>query len=198
MEGHYVMSAILTLDVSHTIGATPSVTYSNIITPGLFTFNVGANLTRNQQRSATAILEYAVDDVLQSLESDIADVSCPEGDGNLAGEIGLADLVSLAMPLPLNLESKAPNGQFGGTTTFTITANLNSVGPTWTLNQVKGPGNLGTVGHVYTNKLTVAFVDGPEQATPAQRAAALRRAREAVKQIQDENVSLQLNILNNK
>jgi hypothetical protein len=51
------------------------------------------------------------------------------------------------------------SGAFGGYVDFVVTKNLNSVGPTWTLQHFKGPGSLAGVSEINTDKLTFAFAE---------------------------------------
>ncbi len=53
------------------------------------------------------------------------------------------------------------DGAFGGYVNFTVTKNLNAVGPLWTLTHFKGPGNFASVSEANTDKLIYAFGVGP-------------------------------------
>jgi hypothetical protein len=66
--------------------------------------------------------------------------------------------------------AKAPAGKgvFGGSIQFLVTKNL-SAGPTWTLVHFKGPGPLASVSEVNTDKITLAFAQGPNAGTPMQK-----------------------------
>ena len=50
---------------------------------------------------------------------------------------------------------------FGGSIQFLVTKNVNAVGPTWTLVHFKGPGGLLSASQVNTDKITLAFAQGP-------------------------------------
>ena len=105
---------------------------------------------------------------------------CPEGvTYDLAGELGIKELVDLGFSAPgLMVDNPFKSGGvFGGSIEFGLTRNVNSAGPTWTLTNFRGPGNLGRLERKNTNKLTIAFARGPDvkadRPTPADfRAAA--------------------------
>jgi hypothetical protein len=50
---------------------------------------------------------------------------------------------------------------FGGVITFLVTKNISGFGPTWTTTRWKGPGGLIGLSKVNTDKLTLAFAQGP-------------------------------------
>jgi hypothetical protein len=62
--------------------------------------------------------------------------------------------------------AKNTNG-FSTTVQFIVTKNLNAVGPTWTLEWIKGPGNLGEIQREDTQKIVMEFSPGsPPSGTP--------------------------------
>jgi hypothetical protein len=97
--------------------------------------------------------------------------NCPSADTNLSGNLEISDFVAMAA-LTQNLDqasAKAPAGKgvFGGSIQFLVTKNL-SAGPTWTLVHFKGPGPLASVSEVNTDKITLAFAQGPNAGVPSQ------------------------------
>jgi hypothetical protein len=56
---------------------------------------------------------------------------------------------------------KSATTQFGGSIQFVVTKNINTVGPTWSLTHFKGPGGLLNLSEVNTDKITLAFAQGP-------------------------------------
>lgn len=117
---------------------------------------------------------------------------CPKGDTNLSEPLGIADFVGMGaqterLPLEPTAPAAAANpkpGQaaapttaaatqaFGGTVSFVVTKNVTALGPTWTTTRWKGPGGLVGLSHVNTDKIVVAFAQGPHAGQPLQAFAA--------------------------
>ena len=77
--------------------------------------------------------------------------------------LGISDFVAMSSVSPnldqtMNLTSK---GVFGGSIQFLVTKSLGTLGPTWTLIHFKGPGGLASLSQVNTDKITLAFAEGP-------------------------------------
>jgi hypothetical protein len=92
----------------------------------------------------------------------------PPDDTNLAGDLGLQNIVALAsssqgLDVSLALKDK---GVFGGSIQFLVTENLSAAGPTWTLTHFKGPGPLASLSQINTDKLTIAFAPGAAKPPP--------------------------------
>ncbi|MGX8007801.1 hypothetical protein ACVDG8_001725 [Mesorhizobium sp. ORM8.1] len=110
----------------------------------------------------SATMFFSVAETMDALKHKDSYLDCPQATSNLAGDLDLQSVVSANMPLHSVDKSKAgASGQFGKTITFTLTENLSGVGPTWTMKEGSGPGGFGKIGRVYTNKLSIAFVEGP-------------------------------------
>jgi hypothetical protein len=107
---------------------------------------------------------------------------------NLERTLGIRDFVSmgfdterehyLAAPpvAPKTAQQQQPSQQqnasitaateaFGGVITFLVTKNISGFGPTWTTTRWKGPGGLIGLSQVNTDKLTLAFAQGPHAGT---------------------------------
>jgi hypothetical protein len=88
---------------------------------------------------------------------------CPEADTNLSGDLGLKDIVAMAA-LTRNkdtTQSLSGKGVFGGSVTFLVTKNLSAIGPSWTLVHFKTLSGLVNLSEVNTDKITIAFAQGP-------------------------------------
>jgi hypothetical protein len=61
----------------------------------------------------------------------------------------------------LDTTATGANKIFGGTIQFLVTKNFNATGPTWSLVHFKGPGGLGALSQVNTDKIVLSFAQGP-------------------------------------
>ncbi len=154
----------LSLTVNDTGGLAPTLSY---IRSPKFMFNVGANLNQSREQNYTQKLYYSMRELAEEMKllegrRDLA--ICPKTDTNLAGELGLRRAIELAKTSSPHLNWDAPSsgtdGAFGGYVTFVVTKNLNMTGPTWALKHFKGPGGLGSLSEVNTDKITFAFARG--------------------------------------
>lgn len=109
--------------------------------------------------------------------------TCPPRETNLSGMLGLKNFIAMGSQterLPAEsatqaTPAKSKSGQpsssapsnnsatqaFGGTIAFLVTKNINGLGPTWTTTRWKGPGGLLGLSQVNTDKITLAFAQGP-------------------------------------
>lgn len=160
--GNYEIAASLNLGVTQSIGATPTFGFTHALAAGrIFKFGIGAELSGSRDDNMSATMFFSVAETVKALKDKEAYLDCPSATSNLAGDLDLQSVVSANMPLHNVDKTKAgAAGQFGKTITFTLTENLNGVGPTWTMKEGTGPGGFGKIGRVYTNKLSIAFVEG--------------------------------------
>jgi hypothetical protein len=63
------------------------------------------------------------------------------------------------------MQTASGKGVFGGSMQFLVTKSLNAVGPTWSLVHFKGPGGLASLSRINTDKMTLAFAEGPNAGT---------------------------------
>ncbi|MGO8103406.1 hypothetical protein AB9F46_23690 [Rhizobium leguminosarum] len=160
--GDYQVGVTLSLSVNDTGELSPSL---NFPVRSTLAWNAGLKLSQSRERNYTQNLFYSMKSLQSQWRSanetplapgEKAFGACPEKDTNLAGTLGLRETVDLALTAPYrNLA-----GEFGGFVNFVVERNVNSVGPTWTLQHFSGPGNLGMLSHVNTDKVTFAFVQG--------------------------------------
>lgn len=161
----YEVAMLLSLDVNDTGGLAPSVNlpYSN------FAFNIGANLNQSREDTLNINLSYNMRELARRWDQDRDLSICPAMDTNLAGNLGLKRIVTAAIETPDMVEKaelSATGGEFGGIVNFTLTRNLNSTGPTWTLTHFVGPGNLASLSRVNTDKLSFGFAVGKNAGKP--------------------------------
>jgi hypothetical protein len=86
---------------------------------------------------------------------------------------------------------------------FIVTKNLSAFGPTWSLEFFKGPGALASLSEVNTDKITVAFAEGPNAGKPMRlptmvtRRPANRNAHLFIQQLLVGSINTQLSTLQN-
>lgn len=166
LTGQYEVAVQLDLTVNDAGSLAPSFTYIN----GPFVFGAGAKLEQSREQVFSEKLYYSLIDLRYELDESEAAFRAGRTtrrlgdcatyfDTNLAGDLGIRQAVDLAFSSNyLRTSAKASEkGAFGGSINFTVTKNLNGVGPTWTLTHFKGPGGLGALSEVNTDRLTFAF-----------------------------------------
>ena len=163
--GDFVAVFQLDLTVNDTGGLAPSFTY---IASPMFSFGAGVKYERSREQNFTEKLIFSLRDMQKRIEdgkkTGTHPYMCPkEVETNLSGDLGLRQTVEAALLSPgLNIGTKlnGNDGAFGGYINFVVTKNFNSVGPTWTLRHFRGPGELGSLSEVNTDRLTFAFAQG--------------------------------------
>jgi hypothetical protein len=210
VDGDFVIAIQLNLTVNDDGSLAPSFTYTN----GLFSFGAGGKLDIQREQNFTELLFYSVKDIIQTMKDDAKrgtdTFACPtQHDTWLAGDLGLKDSVRIALNSPFlatNTKLSGASGAFGGYVNFVVTANLNGVGPTWTLKHFKGPGGFAGVSQTNNDKLTFAFamrsaaggipglLPAPEKAKQA-NIAAQASAVTFINNIQTNQITTQLNAI---
>ncbi len=180
LTGNYEVAVALSLQVTDSGELSPNL---NFPYPPLFDFNAGIKLARSREQNFTQNLYFSM--ATLDAQSKISEKfgRCPVADTNLAGELGIRDTVFLAMT-PGNRNVAATldgGGEFGGHVNFVVTRNINALGPTWTLTHFKGPGNLGSLSRINTDKITFAFAPG--KGTPVDVLRPTTRSREFLNQL---------------
>jgi hypothetical protein len=183
LNGDYDVQVTMELEVNDTGGLMPSITYMDPISK-VISFSLGGSATLSESRD-----HHFTDNFQLSMRQLYADAqmkptqapgSCPTGDSNLAGTLGVRDFVVMGFQtdrLPPEVKQKSAEQQqtsqqqgassttateaFGGVITFVVTKNVSGFGPTWTTTRWKGPGGLVGLSEVNTDKLTLAFAQGP-------------------------------------
>jgi hypothetical protein len=196
----YEVAMLLTLDVNDTGGLSPSF---NFPYPN-FAFNVGANLSQSREDTFNVALTYSMRELFRSWQKDKDLGLCPETDTNLAGNLGLRRIVEAALDTPdmIKTTDVSPTaGEFSGIVNFTLTRNINSAGPTWTLTNFVEPGNLASLSRVNNDKLSFGFATGKHAGTPFDTRIAYRpdfaKANRALERVILNNLGTQLNAIRN-
>jgi hypothetical protein len=165
----------MSIEVNDSGGLTPSLAYLSPLTS--FTFSGNGTLSESRDHTFTENLQFSVREIyldwytwkmakLSGIDTEAQGLTphdCPPADTNLAGTLGVSDFV--AMAAPSEGLTTAAEKVFGGTIQFIVTKSVDSVGPTWTLVHFKGPGGLLNVSQVNTDKVTLAFAQGPNVGT---------------------------------
>jgi len=164
----------MSIEVNNTGGLNPTLAYLTQLNPlTAFAFSGSGTLSGSRDHTFTQNLQFSVRDIyldwytwrlakLAGVDPQpygLVPHDCPQPDSNLSGTLGIVDFVSMAA----NSEGLMITSEkvFGGTIAFVITKNVSSVGPTWSLVHFKGPGGLVNLSQVSTNKITLAFAEGP-------------------------------------
>ncbi len=169
----------MSIEVNDTGGLTPSLSYMKPLSHlTSFTFSGNGTLSESRDHTFTENLQFSVREIyldwytwklarLAGIDTEAEGLTahdCPPADTNLSGTLGISDFVAMAAQSE-NLDTSSDKA-FGGTIQFLVTKNVNSVGPTWTLVHFKGPGGLLNLSHVNTDKITLAFAQGPNVGKP--------------------------------
>jgi hypothetical protein len=185
LNGDYDVVITLSLETNDTGGLAPNITFMEPVTK-LISFSFGGSATLSESRDHTfndnfqiSMRQlYAEVQWAQSPSSDLDEKiraewahTCPLQDSNLSKVLGIKDFVAMgsqterlpSTPVPSN---GAATQAFGGSVSFLVTKNISGVGPIWTTTRWKGPGGLLGLSHVNTDKLTVAFAQGPNAGKP--------------------------------
>lgn len=173
LGNNYEVGVQLYLDVNNSGELAPSFNFPQ--TPTL-AYNLGAKLAKSREQNFTLNLYYSMNQLAADWDQAVRDAKAegknePDVYGkcpsplvtNLAGQLGIKESAELAFTSPDRNPTQGlsgTSGQFGGFVSFVVTKNLNAVGPTWTLQHFKGPGNLGTLSSVNTDKITFGFAPG--------------------------------------
>lgn len=182
LNGDYDVQVTLELEVNDSGGLTPSIAFMEPISK-LISFSLGGSATLSESRD-----HHFTDNFQLSMRQLYADArkapaqapgACPAADSNLGRTLGIRDFVAMGfqtdrLPPPPKPGQPAPTPgasistateAFGGVITFVVTKNVSGVGPTWTTTRWKGPGGLVGLSEVNTDKLTLAFAEGPNAGT---------------------------------
>jgi hypothetical protein len=165
---NYQIAMLLNLDVTDTGGVAPSF---NVPVNSVLAVNAAAELQQAREDSLGLNLNYSLlDDLYLAPRAKKAILAtCPVGapagwvDTNLAGNLGIQEKVTGALltadAAASTAAPTATSGEFMGVIHFTLTRNINAVGPTWTLTHFKGPGNFLSASRVNIDTLSFAFAE---------------------------------------
>jgi hypothetical protein len=203
LDGDYDVEVSLSLEVNDTGGLAPSLSYMHPFTAATsFMFSGGGTLSESRDHNFTENMQFSVRQIYVDWKTHANPHDCPPADTNLSGTLGIKDFVAMAA-LSQNLDQTqtlSSKGVFGGYIQFLVTKNISSIGPTWTLVNFKGPGALGSLSEVNTDKLTLAFAQGPNAGKPM-RVSITRPinpyAYSLLQQLLTSSINSQLNMLQN-
>jgi hypothetical protein len=189
----WVASASLSLTVNDLGSLTPSSTFTTPLTKlTTFAFNGAALLQKERERTFNESIDILFRQLGPAPCQRLAARGYPyDPHGN---NLGLEEVVKMAFRAIRN-DPDAFNGSDGGggggagaknttafssTIQFIVTKNLNAVGPTWTLEWYKGPGNLAELSRADTQQIIIEFSPGttsktsakPQTMTTAEKSAA--------------------------
>jgi hypothetical protein len=167
----YETAMSLTLDVNDTGGLAPAVSFPF----GVISYTVTGNLNQSRDDTVTINLYFSMRELEHEWKEGRLSGVCPVIETNLAGDLGLKRSISAALEthnLNLTTTGVSPSsvssggGEFSGSITFTVTKSLTNIGATWTVQHFQGPGGLGTLSEVNTDKLLFGFAEGPNAGKP--------------------------------
>jgi hypothetical protein len=164
LNGDYDVQIALSLEVNDSGGLAPSVTYvAGLIGPSTVNLSASASISESRDHTFGENIQLSVRKIYLDWKSGRKAYDCPLADTNLAGTLGLKDLVALAGSTPELVDPvKSPDaGVFGGTIQFVVTKNLTSAGPSFALVHFTNIAALGNLSEINTDKITLAFAHGP-------------------------------------
>jgi hypothetical protein len=168
LNGDYDVAIALSLEVNNTGGLAPSLSYIDPLSKVTsFTLSGTGTLSESRDHNFTENIQLSFREIYTKWKYGVRPYDCPPANTNLAGTLGIKDFVAMAA-LTENLDTKqtlSGKGVFGGSIQFLVTKSLTSFGPTWSLVYFKGPGGV-TASQVNTDKLTLAFAQGPNVGKP--------------------------------
>lgn len=206
LNADYEIVIALSLEVNDAGGLAPSLSYVTPLVPataGTFTFGAGASFNMARSHTFSENIQMSTRQIFQDWKSGFKTYDCPVRDTNLAGSLGIKDLVSMAASTPdLDQDLKGflgPKQVFGGSVQFVVTKAMTATGPSWQLVKFKNIAALGTLSEVNTDKVTLAFAPGPNR---GKRLPAIRpfnpRAYEFLQQLILSSINSQLVIQNQR
>jgi hypothetical protein len=169
LDGDYDVEIALSLEVNDTGGLAPNLAYIDPLSKlASFMFNGTGTISESRDHNFTENIQLSVRNIYTEWRTNANPHNCPVADTNLAGTLGIKDYVAMAALTP-HLDQKqtiSGKGVFGGSMQFVVTKNLSALGPTWSLVRFKGPGPLVSLSEVNTDKITLAFAQGPNAGKP--------------------------------
>lgn len=172
-DRHYIITAILTLQVDDEINLTPSLSFIEPLTVAATnrTMTQGLGIGGSRQRTFAATFYFDSRKLLALAPCDAQ----PDRLYRLDGNLGLAEIardgIGVHARQTAMLGEAPPAPTFASQVKFVVTRSVSALGPTWTLISFKGPG--GTNGllngkALTTDTLNIAFAPKPEkEADPA-------------------------------
>jgi hypothetical protein len=208
MDGDYDVAVSLSLEVNDTGGLAPTLSYMHPLSKvASFMFGGTATLSESRDHNFTENVQLSVRRIYTEWKKGINRHDCPPADTNLAGTLGIKEFVAMAALTPQLAEDRppptptdknpAPKTAFGGSIQFLVTKSVTALGPTWSLVHFKGPGGLGSLSEVNTDKITLAFARGTNAGKPLEPHPLNPYAQLFLQQLLTSSINSQLLILQN-
>jgi hypothetical protein len=195
VNGDYDVQVSLSLEVNDTGGLSPSLTYMTPLSAvNSFMFGASGTFSESRDHNFTENIQLSVRSIYEDWKTGDDPHDCPWADTNLSGTLGLKDFVAMAA-LTSNLDQTKGQSPFGGSVQFLVTKNVTAAGPTWTLVNFTGPGPLAGFSEVNTDKVTVAFAQGPNVGKRMAKRPLNLRAYAFLQQLLTSSINSQLTLL---
>ncbi|MDB5531640.1 MAG: hypothetical protein JWR51_4743 [Devosia sp.] len=166
LNGDYRVLVALSLEVNDSGGLSPSAAYITPWAPAAtFSANLNGTLSEARNHTFTANIELSTRQIYLDWKNGIKPYDCPVANTNLAGELGLKDIVNLAASAPNLADESKSDGKsiFGGTVQFVVTKSISATGPSWQLVRFKNLAALANLSEVNTDKIILNFVPGSDK-----------------------------------
>jgi hypothetical protein len=179
LNGDYEVVIALSVEVNDSGGLVPSVSYVTPLTAATsWTFAANAALSKSRDHTFSENIELSTREIFLDWKSGLKSYDCPMADTDLAGSLGLKDLVSMAASTP-GLDDELKGGAksvFGGIVQFVVTKSLSATGPSWQFVRLKNIAALGNLSEVNTDKITLSFAPGSNKGKRLPRTQGLNAA----------------------
>jgi len=163
LNGDYEIVVALSLEVNDSGGLAPSLSYvTPFATSATFTFAAGGTLSKSRDHTFSENIQLSTRQIFVDWKNRIKPYDCPLANTNLAGTLGIKDIVSMAASTP-DLDEDLKGGAksvFGGSVQFVVTKSVSATGPSWQLVRFKNIAALGSLSEVNTDKITLSFAPG--------------------------------------
>ena len=213
LNGDYDVAVNLSLDVNDSGGLTPSLSFINPLQDAAsLTFGISGTLSQSRVHNFSENVQFSVREIYNDWKKNLDPHDCPQADTNLAGDLGLRNIVAMAALTPyLNEKQKSTGtdddekpggdkqkssvkGVFGGSVQFVVTKNITG-GPTWSLVNFRGPGSLASLSEIHTNKITLSFAKHPKDERLRGPGGRNEEAFQFLQQLITSGISTQINLL---
>lgn len=202
LNGDYEVVIALSLEVNDSGGLAPSFSYVSPLTAATtWTWGASATLSKARDHTFSENIQLSTRQIYRDWKSNLKPYNCPEPNTNLAGSLGIKDLVSMAASTPNLKETDLGEGKsvFGGSIQFVVTKSLSAAGPSWQLVRFKNIAALGSLSEVNTDKVTLAFAPGTNAGKRMPRVHGLNKAAyDFIQQLILNSINSQLVIQNNQ
>ncbi|MER2266107.1 hypothetical protein [Methylobacterium oxalidis] len=192
------------VELSLTVTDNGSLAPSFSAIDGPFTFATGFRLEQSRAQNFTEQLFFSLRSIRKQVlafkeTGDYGTIRsrCLNGpDTNLSGKLGLKEAFSLAMTSGpyLKWSATGSTGVFGGSVTFVVNKEITATGPTWRLTTFSGPGAFLTASDKNNDKLTFAFVRGPNAGKGVSESLKIQ-AQTFISDVRQNQIANSLNII---